>query len=539
VQQAETAKPEEPLGYSRRQTLTATVMAAGIVQLPTAAVVVAIATIHAQFDASIAELQWTVVAFFVPEVALLIAAGRLADIYGRRRALLLGTALFAAGSVIAAASPGVEVLIGGIAISGIGAALLMPSSLSILTNVFTGPSRGLAIGLWGAATELISGVGVVIGGILTSDLSWRWIFGVDVVFAVLIAVLALRGVPESSDPDAPREVDMTGVALSAAGLVTLTLALNEGSAWGWGSTQTVALFIASAVSFAAFALAERRADYPLMDFSFFRSRNFAGSTIVIFVMDFSFGALLFFLPLYFQELLGYSPVSAGALMLPLTVTMVVGSPLGGRVAAKVGPRPPIVIGLALMALAVFEISTLTLSTTFSDLWLPTAIMGFGVGFSLTPMNLAAMNAISRRHAGAAGGILVTLSALGASLGVAVTGAVFQELQTSRTVSLSAEHGVHVTQSQAQSLDGLLAGTPGSTHALHQIAGADTAGIHDAVREAFVSALGTSLKISAALVAAGVVLTLVLMRKSSPVDAEPTVQVAAPPTRPAPRTAVAT
>src|SRR3954447_25938518 len=184
------AATERPV--SRTRTLVATVMAAGIVQLPTAAIVVAIPTIHAEFDVSIAELQWTVVAFYIPFSSLLIAAGRLADIFGRRITLLIGSAGFAAGSIVAAAAPGVEVLIAGIAIAGAGAALMMPTSLSILTNVFTGKSRGLAVGRWGAATELVSGIGVVIGGILT-EASWRWFFVLDVVFAVAIVLIALRG----------------------------------------------------------------------------------------------------------------------------------------------------------------------------------------------------------------------------------------------------------------------------------------------------------------------------------------------------------
>lgn len=522
---------------SRPMTLWATVAAAGIVQLPTAAVVVALKTIHGQFDASIAELQWTVIAFYIPFTALLIAAGRLCDIFGRRRTLLLGTTLFAAGSVIAAISPGVEVLIGGIAVAGAGGAMMMPSSLAMLTNLFTGESRGLAIGMWGAATELISGVGVLAGGVLTGELSWRWIFWVDVLFAAIIAFLALRGGRESRDPTAPRSVDVAGVALIAAALTCLTLALNEGATWGWGATQTVALFAASVVLFAVFLLVERRARLPLIDFSFFKRRNFTGSTIVIFVIDFSFGALLFFLPLYFQEILGYSPTETGLLLLPLTGLMVIGSPLGGKVAARVGPRPPIVAGLALMTIAIYWISELSLGTDYAELWVPTALMGFGLGFALTPMNLAAMNAISRDHAGAASGILVTLSGLGATLGVAVTGAVFQQLQTDRTVSFVADKGVHITTDQAQQLDGLLAGASGAEHSLHQIAGSHAAEVHDATREAFVSALGTSLKLSAAIVLAGLVLSLLIMRRTSPADAQATEPVLAPPhPRPAPRTA---
>jgi MFS family permease len=162
--------------------------------------VVAIPTIHSEFGASIAELQWTVTAFYIPFASLLIASGRIADIFGRRLTFFIGAALFAAGSLAAAVAPDVDVLIAGIAVSGIGGALLMPSSMAILTSVFTGTGRGMAVGMWGAATELISGVGVVVGGVLTDKLDWRWIFVVNIVVAAVIVLLALRGSPESRDP---------------------------------------------------------------------------------------------------------------------------------------------------------------------------------------------------------------------------------------------------------------------------------------------------------------------------------------------------
>ena len=523
---------------SRPQTLAAVVGAAGIVQLPTAAIVVALPTIHAEFNASIEELQWAVTAFYIPETALLIAAGRIADIFGRRRMFLIGATLFAIGSIVAAAAPTAEVLIGGIAISGVGAGLLMPASMSILTNVFTGARRGTAIGLWGAATELISGVGVVVGGVLTGELDWRWIFVVSAAIVIVVGFLAIRGAPESRDPNAVREVDVPGVVLLATGLTALTLALIQGATWGWGSTAIVALIVGAVLLFALFALIEHRSGHPIIDFDFFRRRNFAGATIVIYCLDFSFGALLFFLPLYFQEILGYDPVEAGVLLLPLTGLMVLGSPLGGRVAARTGPRPPIVIGLASMVIGIFWISTLDLSTTFSDLIVPTSMMGFGVGFSLTPMNLAAMNAVSRHHAGLASGMLVTLSGLGATLGVAVTGAIFNDLNVDRTQErVSADTGVTITASQAEDLDGVLAGADQAKKTLDGIVGKGEASeAETAIREAFVSALGTSLKISAGLVLAGLVLTVLLMRRQDPVDDDvggevTTPPVAAPPHRP--------
>ena len=522
----------------RGQTLAAVVGAAGIVQLPTAAIVVALPAIHQEFNTSIEALQWTVTAFYIPETALLIAAGRIADIFGRRRMFLIGAALFALGSIVAAAAPGAGVLIAGIAIAGIGAGFLMPSSMSILTNVFTDARRGTAIGLWGAATELISGVGVVVGGVLTGELDWRWIFVLSAAVVVVVAVLAIRDAPESSDPKAVREVDVPGVAILAAALTSLTLALIQGATWGWGSPAIIALLAAAVVLFATFGVVERRSAHPIIDFEFVGRRNFAGATIVIFCIDFSFGALLFFLPLYFQEILGYDPVEAGVLLLPLTGLMVVGSPLGGRVAARTGPRPPIVLGLAAMTAGIFWISTLDLGTDFADLVVPTSLMGFGVGFSLTPMNLAAMNAVSRHHAGLASGMLVTLSGLGATLGVAVTGAIFNDLNGERTQEqIAATTGTNISESQAEDLDGVLAGASDAKRTFDDIVGdGEEAKAMKGLEEAFVSALGTSLKISAGLVLAGLLLTLLLMRRQDPVDdgaseRGPPPPVAAPPHRP--------
>ena len=519
----------------RWQTLTATVAAAGIVQLPTAAIVVALPTIHHEFDTSITELQWAVTAFYIPFSAFLIVAGQVADVFGRKRALLSGCLLFAIGSVVAALATGTPMLIAGIALSGLGGALLMPSSMALLTDVFTGESRGFAVGMWGAATELVSGIGVLIGGVLTGLLSWRWIFGIDLIVAVLIAVLALGWTPESRDPGATRKVDTAGALLSVTALTTLTLALIQGSAWGWGSAPIVALLVLAALLAIVFVVVERRTPHPMVDFTFFQHRNFTGAITTVFVIDFSFGALLFFLPLYMQEVLDYSPVETGALLLPLTGLMVIASPLGGRIASRTGPRPPIVVGLVLMAISVFWISTMTLETTFADLWLPTAIMGFGIGLALTPMNLAAMNAIPHEHHGSAAALLVTLSGLGATLGVAVTGALFTSLETSRTIELVGNAGVTIDAAQAQTIDGILAATPGAHALLDSLAGADVQAVTRAVSEAFISALGTSLKVSGALVVVGAFLALILLRRSAPEDAEPADQlVGAMTPRPAPR-----
>ncbi|CAM3769895.1 MFS transporter [Smaragdicoccus niigatensis] len=521
------------MGSSRmgeNTTLAATVTAAGIAQLPTAAIVVALASIHKEFGTSVEELQWTVTAFLIPYSALMIAAGRVADVFGRRLVLLVGTAFFVIGSAIAALANDTPVLIAGIGVSGIGAAAMIPASMSVITDVFVDAKRALAIGLWGGATELVSGVGILIGGVLIATLNWRSIFELCIVIGIAIIAAVVMTTPESLDPNASRRIDYAGALVSAFLLSVLSLALIQGPSWGFAAPSTLALFGLSAAAAVAFVMIELRSPAPIIEFSLLRRRNFTGSLVVIFALDFSLGALLFFLPLYFQEMLNYSAIWTGVVLLPLTGLMVIGSPLGGKIAAKTGPRPPIVVGLAVMAGGIYLLAQLSTATTMSQLWLPTALIGFGTGLALTPMNLAAMNAVDRDRAGAASGLLVTLSGLGATLGVAVTGAMFNELQARRIMSLLSERGQVVTEDQARNLSGLLADTPAAQATLEQTVRMGATEALNVVREAFVSALGTSLLVSAGLVGISVVLTFALMRNDKAISDEKTVPVGVPPLR---------
>jgi predicted MFS family arabinose efflux permease len=336
--------------------------------------------------------------------------------------------------------------------------------------------------------------------------------------------------PESRDDKASRRIDYAGAVVSAFLLSVLSLALIQGPSWGFTDPSTLALFGMTVLAAVAFVVIEVRAKFPIIDFSLLKRRNFSGSMIVIFALDFSLGALLFFLPLYFQEMLSYSAMWTGVVLLPLTALMVIGSPLGGKIAGKLGPRPPIVVGLAIMAVGIFQLARITTETTMSQLWLPTALIGFGTGLALTPMNLAAMNAVERERAGAASGLLVTLSGLGATLGVAITGAMFNELQATKIAELLADRGRNVTEAQARALSGLLADTPTAQTTLEQTVQLSSAEAMSVVREAFVSALGTSLLVSAVLVGAAMLLSLLIMRSERGSGAADTVAVGAPPFR---------
>jgi EmrB/QacA subfamily drug resistance transporter len=432
-------------------------------------------------------------------------------VFGRVRLLRCGTVLYAAASIPAALAGSASVLIVGMIAVGIGAAVLTPASLAIVTDRFTGSSRGMAVGVWGASTALFSGVGPAIGGVLTQEISWRWILWLNVIVGVLILV-GVRGTKESFDEKASRRIDFTGLALSAAGLGALTLALNEApTPWPVTSAEFVLVIVAGLVLLAGFALIERQLRDPLIDVGMFRRRNVTGASIVVFVLDFAFGAVLFFLPLYLEELLGYDALQAGLLLLPASVTMMVAMPIGGRLFERIGPVAPIVGGMALSGVAMLLLSGISSSTRYTDLWPPLALLGLGIGIALTPMNLAALNAMPSRNHGAVAAIITTLGGLGGTFGVALSGAVFETLQTDRTVNAAADQGIHLSDSSASTLDGLLAGTPSATHALAGYPVSEHASLHEAVRHGFISALGTTMELSFALVVVGIVLTLLLIR----------------------------
>jgi EmrB/QacA subfamily drug resistance transporter len=494
-----------------RRLLLAMALASGITSVPTAAIVLAIPTIHRQFGASLTELEWTVTGYLLTYSALLIAAGRVADVFGRVRVLVIGTVLYMAASVPGALAGSPVVLIVSLAGVGVGAAVLTPASLAIVTDSFRGEQRGMAVGLWGASTALFSGIGPAIGGVFTAELSWRWILWLNVVVGALILVW-VRGARESRDEQASGRIDYTGLALSFAGLAALTLAFNEApNPWAFTSAKFVVVLVGGAMLLTGFFLVERRLHEPLVDVKMFARRNLSGASIVVFVLDFAFGAVLFFIPTYLQDLLGYNALQAGLLLLPSSVTMMIAMPIGGRLFERFGPLIPIVGGMVIAGAAMLLLGGISSSTRYAGLWPPLALLGFGIGTALTPMNLAALNSVAGRSHGSVAAIITTLGGLGSTFGVALSGALFESVQTSRIVSAAADRGVHLTAAVARQLEGLLNGTSSSTAALARYPADQHQAVRDAVHQGFISAIDTTMKLSFALVIVAVVLALLLIR----------------------------
>jgi EmrB/QacA subfamily drug resistance transporter len=477
-------------------TLAAMCFALFMIMLDNTVVNVALPSIQEDLGATLSGLEWTVNAYTLTFAVLLVTGGRLGDIFGRRRMFLFGVVVFAVSSAAIGLAPDEGWLVAGRAVQGVGAAFMMPATLSIITNAFPAEERGKAIGTWAGVSALALAVGPVVGGALAEYVSWRAIFFLNLPVAVGAVAVTLFATRESRDETSRHGVDIPGVATLSIALTALVLALVEGNAWGWGSPEIIALFALSVVSLVAFALLEPRVREPMVDFAFFRSKTFLGTNVVAFIVTFSMLATFFFIALYMQNMLGYSAVEAGIRFLPATLMIVLIAPLAGRLTDKVGARPLMVAGLSLTTLSLFLQTRIDVGTGY-ELLLPAFILlGIGMALVMSPMSTAAMNAVSPDKAGVASGILSMSRMVGGTFGVAAIGALFQHLARNELENDLAGTGVsaavreRIVENLGSGNEGGL--TPQATEAAH---------------DAFIHALSTGMWLAAGVSLLGVFVAL--------------------------------
>jgi EmrB/QacA subfamily drug resistance transporter len=487
-------------------TLGAMCFALFMIMLDNTVVNVALPSIEHDLHSSLSSLEWTISGYTLAFAVTLVTGGRLGDIFGRRRAFLFGVVLFAVSSAVAGLAQGTTELVVSRLVQGIGAGFMMPATLSIVTNAFDPSERGKAIGTWAGVSALALAIGPVLGGFLTEHVSWRAIFYINIPVAVAAVVASLFAVRESRDETVGHEVDYPGVATLTGALTALVLALIEGNSWGWGSTRIMALLGGSVVLGVLFVIVERRVRAPMVEFRLFASRDFVGANLIALVVTFAMLAQFFFLALYMQNILGYTPLEAGVRFLPATLMIVAFAPVSGRLTDRVGAKLPIAAGLVLVTAAMFWLTTVDASSTYSTFWPSFILMGLGMALVMSPMSTAAMNAVVNAKAGIASGILSMNRMVGGSLGVAVIGAVFQGAASSRLDQLLAGSGLTGAQRDAMA-QGLASGQatppPGTSHAEAQH-------ILGAAHDAFVFAFADSMKVATAVSAAGIVIALALI-----------------------------
>jgi EmrB/QacA subfamily drug resistance transporter len=394
-----------------------------IVGLDVTVVNVALPSIGRELHGDISGLQWTVDAYTVVMASLLMFSGSTADRLGRKRIFVVGLAVFAAASLLCSVAPSVGLLVAARVLQAVGASMLNPVAMSIITNTFQDPrERAQAVGVWGAVFGVSMALGPVVGGSVVSAVGWRPIFWINVPIGLIAIALTLRFIPESKAPR-PRRFDPVGQAFVIVLLAALTYGIIEAPSRGWSSPAILAVFAAAAAALVGLLLYEPRREEPLIDLRFFRSIPFA-SAIVISVAAFAaFGGFLFLNTLYLQDGRGLSPVQAGLLTVPLAVMTVLGSPLSGRIVGRHGPRVPLVISGVALVIACAVLTGIDAASPVARLLAAYVIFGLGFGFVNAPITNAAVSGMPRAQAGVAAAIATTSRQVGQTLGVAVVGAI--------------------------------------------------------------------------------------------------------------------
>jgi EmrB/QacA subfamily drug resistance transporter len=392
-----------------------------MVVLDASIVNVALPSIQRDLHFSSSGLQWIVNAYTLTFAGFLLLGGRAADLFGRRKVFLLGLTVFTLSSLLGGLAQNETWLVSARALQGLGAAILAPATLTILTATFAeGPTRAWALGAWSAVSAAGASAGALLGGVLTDLLSWRWILFVNVPVGVVALVAARRDLPESRADMVHRHLDLGGAITVTAGLVALVFALVRTETYSWGSAQVLVPLAVAVVLLATFVVLQAKfSKAPLVPLRIFRSRSVAGGNVVMLLM---FGALFgswYFETLYMQRVLGYSPLQAGLAFLPQTLLIAAGAQLTARLVPRFGPRPLIILGTLVAGGGLAWLAQISTSSTFlADLFGPFVLIGLGMGLAVTPIAVAGTAGVARAEAGLASGLLNTSRTVGAAVGLA-------------------------------------------------------------------------------------------------------------------------
>jgi EmrB/QacA subfamily drug resistance transporter len=470
---------------------------------------VALPSIQRALNASFSDLQWVVDAYALTLAALLLTTGSLADLFGRRRMFIIGLVIFSLSSLLSgiAADPLLLNLARGA--QGVGGAAMFSTSLALLGSAFQGRERGTAFGIWGAITGLAVAIGPVVGGALTTGLSWRWIFLVNVPIGVVAVAITVMQVEESRQPGA-RRPDIIGVITFSGALGALVYALIKGNAKGWGSTEILACLIGSVVLLAAFVVAEVvQRDNAMFDLKLFRKPTFNGGLIAAFALSGGLFALFLYLTLYLQDILGYSPLQSGLRFLVLSGAILLTSSAAGRATSTVPIRFLIAPGLAMVGIGLLLMRGLTEGSGWTHLIPGFILAGAGVGLVNPPLASTAIGVVPPERAGMASGINSTFRQIGIATGIAGLGSLFSHTVRTHIVALLA--GSPVPAASAARLASDISQGSGAAGGLATLpARARPVAVH-AVRTAFTTGMNEIFLIGGILSLVAAVLTLFLIR----------------------------
>ena len=450
---------------------------------------------------------WVVAGYILAFASLLLHFGRLGDVFGRRKMFLWGVAIFTASSLVAALASSLGVLVTARVAQGVGAAMLTPSTLSLVKAAFPREKLGLAFGVEGVTAGVATAVGPTLGGVLTTSFSWRWVFLVNIPLGLLAMAAAILVISESRDEAASRRIDVPGALLSGSGVFLLVFALVEGEKLGWGSAAVLCSLAAAATLLALFVLVERRVREPLVDLSLFRDRLFAAGNVLRGLVLFVLLATVFVLPLYWQTQLGYTALQSALLLLPLSVVSFFLSPVAGALADRTDARWLAGVGFVLAAAGTFWLSRFSSDAGWGFFVAPLALFGAGLSFLLAPTITATLRNVPEEKSGVASGIATASGEVGSALGLAVVAAALQN-----RLLANAEDSISRVGLPPRAEQGVLSSL--SSGGLGEVRGfgadlQDAGTVTDVIQEAFAGAVSSGLLLVTAVGLLGAALALIL------------------------------
>jgi EmrB/QacA subfamily drug resistance transporter len=489
--------------YDRRWwTLLVLSTALLVISLDNTILNVALPTIERELDASSGQLQWIVDSYTLVFAGLLLTMGALGDRFSRRGALVAGLAIFGGASLASAFAESATMLVATRALMGVGGALIMPTTLSILTNVFPAEERPKAIGIWAAVAGVGVGVGPAAGGFLIDQMDWTAVFLINVPIVVAALLATPKLVPDSRDPEQAR-LDPIGALLSTVGLGLLTAAIIEAPDRGWTAAVILGGFAAAALVLAGFVAWELRAASPMLDVRLFRIRRFTGASGAIALVFFALFGAIFFLTQYLQGVLDYTPSEAGVRMLPVAAGLIVAAPLSARLAGRLGTRAVVAAGLTVVATALFLLSGAETDSGYSLVAASLVLLGLGMGATMAPATESIMSAVPLGHAGVGSAMNDTVRMVGGTLGVAILGSLLSS-------SYRGDMEPAVKSLPEPAADAASDSLGHASGVADQIGGGAGQALSRAAETAFTTAMSHTLTVAAATALAGALLALVVL-----------------------------
>ena len=494
---------------NRKQILTFIAMGLGvfIIAVDITSINVALPAIEKSFAISLGTVEWIINGYVLAFGVLVVITGRLADMYGRKRIFLVGASIFALASLIGGLSEDAGLLIAMRVLQGVSAAVLWPAIVGICYSSVSDSQKGYAVGLIFGVTGTGNSLGPLIGGVLTEFLSWRWVLFINVPLAVVAGLITLYVVSEQSADDEDRGIDFYGIVTLSIALVTFLYALDQSTVWGWLSIKTIGLILISFIFLSLFLKLEKKQEIALIPSIVMENRQFMLYCLTIAALVPSFFCIFLYLPQYFEKFKYYTPIQAGAAMVPCVLIYAIISPLSGRIFNRLGPKNSVLLGMVLGALGIFGVVAFGFEKNYLYIVPPFLLAGVGLGIGLVSVTTAGVGSVRESMSSLAGGIIMMFQLTGAALGIAIATTIFIDVSINDFVGKISELGINLTEADIGEIKSFMLGSSTEQILKNELGASITDKLLPYIRDSYVSGLRFGIGFSGFLILLGAAIIL--------------------------------